>query len=298
MNSAYQARPIKRRRRTGAQVEQLEQQIHDELSTDHPQSIRHLFYRLTDPRLPEPVEKSDRGYTQVQHRVTLMRRAGLVPYGWITDATRRGYHTATYSSAADALRAWQGMYRADLWTGSEDYVEVWVESRSIAGIVERTCEELAVSLYPAGGFTSLTLAHQAAEYITYATRAGERHANIVYIGDFDPAGVLIDQKIEEEIRLHLGPSVGLDFRRIAITEQQILDLDLPTKPRKAGERRAPHVRETVEAEAMPAHLMRELLRSTIEQYLPPDALWAAQAAEQSERGLLLGIALQLEERAE
>ena len=57
------------RRRTAAQVEQLERQIYEVLELDRPQSVRHVFYRLTDPRLPEPVEKSESGYRQVQQRL-------------------------------------------------------------------------------------------------------------------------------------------------------------------------------------------------------------------------------------
>src|SRR4051812_22329586 len=53
--------------------------------------------------------------------------------------------------------------RGDLWRQSDFYCEVWTESRSIAGVVEDDCRELAVSLYPAGGFSSLTLAYQSAE---------------------------------------------------------------------------------------------------------------------------------------
>ena len=90
VETVYQARPIKRARRTKAQVEQLEEQIYDVLAEDHPQSVRHVFYRMTDPRLREPVEKSEHGYAQVQSRMTKMRRAGTILYGWITDATRRG----------------------------------------------------------------------------------------------------------------------------------------------------------------------------------------------------------------
>lgn len=278
------------RRRTREQVEQLEQQIYDELRADHPQSVRHCFYRMTDPRLPEPVEKSDWGYAQVQSRITKMRRAGTLPYGWITDATRRGYHVATYGSAAEALRAWQGTYRGELWRDAEHYLEVWCESRSIAGVIERTCRELAVSLYPSGGFTSLTLAHQSAEYINEVTGADETPATVLYIGDYDPAGVLIDVKIEQELRAHLLPSVDLDFRRIAITEEQIAAYDLPQKPRNAGERRAPHVRATVEAEAMPAGVMRAHLRDTVEAYLPDGAITATRVAEESERALLSWVA--------
>lgn len=270
-----------RTRRTKAQIEQLERQIWDVLASDRPQSVRHVFYRMTDPRLPEPVEKSERGYSQVQHRLTCMRRAGLLPYGWITDATRRGYHTDTYGDAGEFLSRMAGLYRGQLWEQAEHYVEVWCESRSIAGTIDGTCEELAVSLYPAGGFTSLSLAYQAAEYINRVAR--DRPAHVIYIGDYDPAGVLIDRSIERELRQHLHDGVVLNFHRAAITPEQIARYDLPTKPRKQGERRAPEIARTVEAEAMPAHQLRELLREAVEQFLPPDALAVARVAEQSER---------------
>lgn len=282
--------PVKRYRRSVSALEQLDQQIIGVLTADHPQSVRHVFYRMTDPRLPESVEKSDKGYNCVQRRLIELRRSGRVPYGWITDTTRRGYHVNTYASAADAVRSWQCQYRADLWATSDQYVEVWCESRSIAGVIEETCRELGVSLYPSGGFTSLTLAYQAAEYINQVAT----DANVIYIGDYDPAGVLIDRKIEEELRHHLAHDVDLSFHRIAITEEQIVEMDLPTKPRKDGDRRSAHVLSTVEAEAMPASVMRSLLRDTIEAYLPTGALAAAKAAEESERSTLNFVADLLE----
>jgi hypothetical protein len=41
----------KRQRRTKAQILQLQTQIYDVLEADYPQSVRHVFYRMTDPRL-------------------------------------------------------------------------------------------------------------------------------------------------------------------------------------------------------------------------------------------------------
>ena len=284
----YGARTIKRDRRTRAQVEQLDQQILDVLAEDNPQSVRHVFYRMTNPRLPEPVEKSDRGYRHVQHRIVELRRSGRLPYGWITDATRRGYFTSTYQNAADFLRQIYGLYRADLWQMADCYCEVWVESRSLAGVVQDDCQELAVSLYPAGGFTSISLAYQAAEFINDEHRG--RNVVILYVGDYDPAGVLIDVVLERELRQHLDPGVHLDFRRIAISPEQIVEHDLPTRPRKATDRRSLHVAETVEAEAMPAGTMRGILRSEVEAMLPPRALDIARAAELSERDHLLTLA--------
>ena len=107
--TGYRTRTIKRERRTKGQVDQLDDQIVEVLVEDHPQSVRHVFYRLTNPRLDEPVEKSDRGYRHVQDRLKKLRRAGLVPYRWISDATRRGYHVNTFRSAADFLRRINGI---------------------------------------------------------------------------------------------------------------------------------------------------------------------------------------------
>ncbi|MDA1323846.1 MAG: hypothetical protein O3C34_03795 [Proteobacteria bacterium] len=285
--------PVKRRRRTREQIEQLQRQIHDVLFEDNPQSIRHVFYRMTNPRLEEPVDKSDHGYAQVQQQITKMRRAGTLPYGWITDATRRGYHVNTYRGASDFLASMAGLYRADLWQFADHYVEVWCESRSIAGVIERECRDLAVSLYPAGGFSSLTLAFQAAEYINEVAK--EVPAEIIYIGDYDPAGVLIDRSIERELRQHLDDDVDLNFHRLAINKDQVIEHDLPTKPRKAGDKRALHITETVEAEAMPAGVMHQLLRETIESFLPRDALAITEAAEQSEKLVIRGLAQSLAE---
>ena len=280
----YRAGHIKRDRRTRARLDQLDSQIIAVLREDHPQSVRHVFYRMTDPRLPEPVEKSDRGYRHVQTRCVELRRSGRIPYGWIADATRRGYHTFTYGSASEFLRSMAGLYRADLWAAADVYVEVWAESRSIASVIQRDCEELAVSLYPCGGFSSISFVHEAAEYIN--SGVDKDRVVVCYVGDYDPAGVLIDVALERELRLHLDSKFELQFERIAITAEQIDEYDLPTKPRKESDRRAQHVQVAVEAEAMPANIMRGMVRAFVESGLPSDALRVAQVAEESEREYL------------
>lgn len=292
MKAEYGARTVKRERRTRERLRQLDGQILDVLHEDWPQSVRHLFYRMTDPRLPEPVPKTERGYRHVQRRIVMLRRSGVLPYGWISDATRRGYFTNTYRGSADFLRSMASLYRADLWAQAERYCEVWVESRSIAGVIEDTCEELAVSLYPAGGFSSLTLTHEAARHIRAV--AGGKPVSIFYVGDFDPAGVLIDRAIERELRAHLGAAVELSFLRLGITPEQIERYELPVKPRKESDRRALHVTGTVEAEALPASILRRLLRDEVEALLPEGALQVAKVAEQSEREGLLALAEAME----
>lgn len=272
-----------RKRMTKSEIAQLEQQIIDVLSEDNPQSVRHVFYRMTNPRLPISIPKTEAGYVQVQTRMVKMRRAGLLPYGWVSDATRRGYHVSTYADQSDFLRSVASFYRRDVWSNHETHVEVWCESRSIAGVIEGVCEKFAVSLYPAGGFSSLSLAHQAATYINHQIRyGGKRRALIFYIGDYDPAGVLIDRSIEKELTSHID-GIPLEFRRLAINQSQIAEYDLPAKPRKSSDRREQYITETVEAEAMPAYTLRGLLESELDALIPPSFLTALQVAEESER---------------
>ena len=276
---------IARPRRTKVQVEQLELQIVDILEEDHPQSVRHVFYRLTDPRLQEPVEKTESGYRQVVDRLVKMRRGGRIPYGWISDSTRLGYHVPTYRDPRDFLESTLGDYRLDEWEHAETHVEVWCESRSLAGVIQQTCEALGVSLFPCGGFSSDTFIYEAAMEI----RGIGKSAMLLYVGDLDPAGVLIDVDILRKMRLHL-PGHDVRLRRLAITEAQVLEFDLPTKPRKATERRRPDLHETVEAEAMPAHVIRRLVRAAVDSYLDPDVRLRVRRSERVQRETLSQLA--------
>ena len=282
-----------RERWNDTDLAQLDRQIVEALAQDHPQSVRHCFYRMTDTRLKVNVEKDDGGYRRVQRRLHDLREGGGVPFDWVTDSTRRGFHVQTFSGGADFLRRVTGLYRANIWAGVGTHVEIWVESRSIGGVLEADCRELAVSLYPTAGFSSDSLIYEAArDHVAYQDETAR--GAILYVGDHDPAGVLIDQDAERKLRRHIdrlgGDPNWLHFERLAITPAQIVEHDLPTKPRKPGDRRRPDVVETVEAEAMPAGELRRLVRSSVESYLPAGALHAGQVAEASERAGLLRLA--------
>ena len=282
------------KRMTKAQVAVLEAQIYHALKNDHPQSVRHVFYLMTNPRLPVSVEKKDKGknngYNKIQNRMAVMRRSGRLPYHWVTDTTRRGYHVNTYADGGDYLRSVWRHYRFDLWREITTHVEVWCESRSIAGVIQSECDDYAVSLYPAGGFSSISFVYEAASYIQDEIKhSGKERVCVLYIGDYDPAGVLVDRSIEKELRQHL-PDIEIEFRRVGINPDQVQEYDLPTKPRKDGDNRVLHIRDTVEAEAMPAHLLRGLLRYELESFIPARQLAVMKIAEQSERDGLEALA--------
>jgi hypothetical protein len=275
------------------EVEIMRQTMLDILTEDHPQSVRHVFYRMTDHRLPFYVGKTEDGYALVRRQLGEMRKQGQLPYSWISDATRMGYHVATYGSPGDFIRAHAGLFRGDIWAKANTYCEVWTESRSAASVIRDDCQALGVSLYPSGGFTSLTLAYEAAVQIADTVRDTDRDIEIVYIGDWDRSGVLIDVDIEKKLRGHLSDfGVGNHFnmRRLAITQDQIATYDLPRKPAKTKDSRARHITETVEVEALPAGILRRMLRETVEAFLPEHALKVTKVNERSEQVGLLKLA--------
>jgi hypothetical protein len=292
---------LKGERITKVEITLLRETMLGILAEDHPQSVRHVFYRMTNPRLPFYVQKSEEGYGLVQRQLAAMREGGELDYSWIADATRMGWHVATYKDAADFVRREAGTLRADLWIGANTHCEVWTESRSAASVIRNDCRDLCVSLYPAGGFTSLSQPYEAAVGIAQEVRGTNKEIEIIYIGDYDRSGIFIDPDIENKLRGHLdrmGIGNPFYFRRLAVTAEQVADgvvLDdgtlysLPTKPAK-DEKRGKHITETVEAEAIPAGYLRRSLRDLIESFLPERALKVTKVAEQSEREGLLKIA--------
>ena len=268
----------KQHRRSPAERDALRAAIYAVAETDRPVSIRHIFYRMVTQNL---VEKSDRGYQQLQKMTVDMRRALALPYSWIEDSSRRAYMNTGYAGVGNFAEVAASIYRRDYWEGTDTLVEVWCESRSLAGVLGQVCREYVVPLYPSGGFSSLSFLYQAAEHIQESERA---NAVILYVGDYDQAGVLIDRSIEKDLRGFLGDWPGeLTFHRLAVNDDQIDSMGLPTRPPKASDTRSPEVTRAVEAEAIPAPTMRGIVSAALQELIPERVLTVQRLVEKQER---------------
>ena len=112
------------------------------------------------PVLPRDVTRpgaQDRaGLRVVQRRALKMRRAGELPYGWITDGTRLRLKPRTWSSAQAALDNTARMYRRDLWIDQGVHVEMWTEKDAIRGVIYPVTAEYDVPLMISRGYRSET----------------------------------------------------------------------------------------------------------------------------------------------
>jgi hypothetical protein len=135
------------------------------------------------------------------------------------------------------------------------------------------------------GFSSETFCFEAVE----AREGDSRPYHVYYLGDFDRSGRDAARSLEEKLkRFANGKDVTIVFEQIAVTEQQIRDLDLPTREPKRGtaaDRNWPFP-FACELDAIPPDYMRALVRATIERHLPPHQFNIMRAAEESERTLI------------
>jgi hypothetical protein len=219
----------------------------------------------------------------VQTDLTLMRRAGSLPYSWLADNTRRQRKPDTFRSVEHALKETARFYRKDLWIDADAYVEVWLEKDALSGVVYPITSMYDVPLMVARGYASLSFLHSAAEYMNSL----DVPTYIYHLGDHDPSGVNAGEKIEETL-IELAPDADITFERLAVTQEQIAAWSLPTRPTKASDTRAKKFGSdfSVELDAIEPSELRDLVRVAIEKHLPRKQFEILKAAEASEREII------------
>ncbi|CAN5539306.1 hypothetical protein BH24CHL1_BH24CHL1_20280 [soil metagenome] len=163
MSTTYRPRPIKRNRRTRAEIDDLKTLIYEIVEAGQPMTVRQVFYQLT---IIGAIQKTEAEYKNVAVRLLgQMRREGMLPFGWIADNTRWIRRPVTYSSLEDALYTTARTYRRSLWNDADVHVEIWVEKQGLAGVMYDVTGPWDVTLIPMSGFSSITLLHSAAELV-------------------------------------------------------------------------------------------------------------------------------------
>lgn len=276
--------PQSRQRRTKAAVGVIEAAIHDTLEADNPQTVRGLFYQLVSQGV---VPKTEAAYKGLVGRLCVrMRRTGALPYDWLADNTRWMRKPDSHTGLASVLQRTAETYRRNLWADLPVYVEVWLEKDALAGVLYEATRAWDVPLMVTRGYPSLSYVFAAAE----ALKVHAKPAHLYYLGDHDPSGVDIPRKVEHDLR-EFAPDVDLHFERLAVTEDQIGRLNLPTRPTKRTDTRAKNFKgESVEVDAIPARQLRALVAEAIAQHVSDEHLHSIKIAEESEREFLYMLA--------
>ncbi len=254
------------------------------VAEDSPMTVRQIFYRLVSTGA---IDKTELQYRAVVRIVTEMRREGRIPFSAVADSTRWTHKPASFVGVGQALRELADTYRRDPWQDQPAYVEVWLEKDALAGVLYSVTSEFDVPLMVTRGFPSITFLHGAAAAIA----AEARPARLLYFGDWDPSGVDITRSVEDGIR-EFAPGADVSLTRVAITEGQIEQFDLPTRPTKVSDPRA-HKWDggSVELDTLPPRQLRTIVEKAIRVHVDRKA-WAfaerAYAAQRDRLNVLVG----------
>jgi hypothetical protein len=279
------------RRLQGAAQEEFDGLLLEIAGHEKPNSVRGMYYQAMGADLVDrDAHGSKSNYNRVQRRILALRRAGIMPYSWITDGSRIVYGDTRYKDLADFAVHAAGLYRKDYWSNSPHRVEVWVEKDAMAGklqpVVVREC---GLDLYVSRGFSSETYLQEAAVHM----REDGRPTTVYLLTDFDASGMNIAETVGDKL-VEMAAGVDVDVRRIAATPEQIDEFGLITQP-VIG--KPSHVRRfverygtsTVELDAIPAREVRRIVKEAIEGHMDPHALEIMRLAERSEQQDIPGI---------
>jgi hypothetical protein len=245
----------------------------------NPCSVRQVFYQAV---VRGVIGKTEAEYDKVQRALVKLRR----PYSCITDGTRWRIKPTTFASIEQALSNTARTYRRAVWDDLPVHVEVWLEKDALSGVVLPVTDEYDVGLHVARGFSSLSFLAESAEDIAEIGKA----AFIYHLGDHDPSGRAAGDKIEETLR-ELAPGADIHFERVAVTVEQIADLNLPLRPTKHTDSRARRFETefgqgSVELDAIHPDTLRSIAREAIERHIDGDRLDVLKTAERKERRII------------
>jgi hypothetical protein len=255
-----------------------------------PLTIRQVFYRLVGAH---GYPKTENAYGQLCDHLSRARRAGFIPWEAIRDdgtvILESPFWFDDGAMIADFIDQARD-FRLDRQENQDVRIMFAVEAAGMAPFVNRIADRYGIQVHSSGGFDSLT-----AKY-GLAVRLSEREdsVEVLHIGDHDPSGVHLFSSMAEDIeRLAHDIALGNDteppditFTRLAVTQQQMFDLNLSTAPAKNTDRRN-FAGPTTQVEAIPPDVFAEIIQDAIASRVDDEVLDGVLAEESVIRRRLL-----------
>jgi hypothetical protein len=194
-------------------------------------TLRQLYYQFVARGWLENIQQN---YKNLGATLSRARLAGFVDWDAIEDRTRSMEGASWgYANVSHYVKHIAHGYQIDIWKGQDTYLEVWVEKEALAGIVEKALEDLRIGYLCCRGNVSQSEMYAAGKRFEEMAETG-RECHVFHLGDHDPNG--IDMSRDNRERLELMSNYNVEFHRIALTMEQIEELNPPPNPTKEDTR--------------------------------------------------------------
>lgn len=201
-------------------------------------TLRGLHYQLVSIGMTNDINH----YKRVVNAMIFARWEGLIDFETFSDLDRsmvgetKSSETSVDSeviSSTDAIRYWMTHYSKNRWENQTYYPEVFIEKKALQGVFQGVCRRWNVALGACKGYPSLTFLNESKKRFENSIYEGKQPV-IIYFGDYDPSGEDIPRSIEENL-MRLG--VDVRVKRIALMEDQVIEMNLPPAPAKSSDTR-------------------------------------------------------------
>jgi hypothetical protein len=201
-------------------------------------TLRTLFYRLVSLQV---IPNTTSFYKRLSNRLVKERKEGSIPWDAIADEGRLvlcNFDDAYESPeqyiqrGINHLKNANFRYKVPRWHNQKHYVEIWIEKQALADTFESFLKNRQVRIAVNKGYAGWTfLSENADRLMQIRLNHPDKQIHILYFGDFDPSGEDMDRHLEDALSYFLGiDGHFIDFERVAITEEQIEEYDLPPVP--------------------------------------------------------------------
>lgn len=196
-------------------------------------SARWVFYQL----LQEGYYSKKKDYKNKWIKASSRARKGFykewTPYT-LADETRESiYRGGGYVDVSDWLYSLSqdATCVLDKWLDQDYYVELWYEARAMSQQFRYYTDHM--TLVPMAGQPSIPFKWQIAKDLESNSRKYDVPIIILYFGDLDPAGEVISDVVEREVRE--WSIADFEFIRCGLTPEQVQQYNVPENPDKPDE---------------------------------------------------------------
>jgi hypothetical protein len=256
-----------------------------------PLTCRQVFYRLVGAH---GYAKTERAYERLCEKLARARRARLISMDAIRDDGGQRIEPTTFRDVEEFfqnMRNWASDFRLDRQEGQLTRLVLMCEAAGMAPQLAIAVGDYGLAVISSGGFESVTEKHRFAAELTQYRHDAIGAIEVLHIGDHDPSGAHLFLALSEDVQAFAEAfDLPVTFTRLAVTPEQIEELELPTAPPKPTDNRA-FAGETCQAEAIPPDVLTDIVREAIESRLDHDAYQdVLEREEQTRRELIERLA--------
>jgi len=218
--------------------------------------LRRVHYQIVSQEEPirkpdgKPYENTERDWGYLTNASKWARYLDLVPASMFEDKRNQAPNIHyippqpfnNEEPSLDVVDAWEVLdlpgYELSNYRAEQPYlVELWVEKTTMNDVLDPLCVYYGANLVTGAGELSITAV---IEFLGRVREAG-KPARILYISDFDPAGmgmpISVARKIEYYQRQYGFDDLDIALDPIVLTQEQVRTYRLPRVPVKDSDRR-------------------------------------------------------------